>query len=150
MRRLLPLILAAALTACATASNYTDPGAPRYVGGHPAAPEARPLLRIVTFNIAHAHHIAEAITCLVAPPLRDADIVLLEEMDAPGAEKIAAALQRAYVYYPGSKRGSEPDMGNAILSPWPIDDTRKLLLPRLGRFAHRQRPIASASPRPPP
>src|SRR5689334_10009780 len=131
MRRFAPLILAATLAACATSSNYTDPEGPRYEGGRPAAPEARALLRIVTFNIAHAHHIDEAITCLTAPPLRDADIVLLEEMDAPGAEKIAAALERRYVYYPSSKRGSEPDMGNAILSPWPIDDTRKLLLPRL-------------------
>jgi hypothetical protein len=118
MRRLIAAALAMNLAGCAVAMNYTDPEGPRFVGGSPANPASRSFLRIGTFNIEHAHHINGAIRCLGAPPLRDADVVLLQEMDASGTEAIARALSLAYVYYPGNARRGEPDMGNAILSPW--------------------------------
>jgi endonuclease/exonuclease/phosphatase (EEP) superfamily protein YafD len=139
MRRLAPLLLASTLTACAAATNYLDPEGPRYAGGPEVAPTSRPLVRIVTFNIAHARNIDGAIGCLTAPPLHEADVLLLQEMDAPGTEAIAKALATRYVYYPASVRPGEPDMGNAILSPWPIEDTRKLFLPHVSRIVHRKR-----------
>jgi endonuclease/exonuclease/phosphatase (EEP) superfamily protein YafD len=141
MRRLLAAVLALAATACTVALNYTNPEGPRYVGA-PAAPHrpaSRPFLRIDTFNVEHAHHPDGAAVCLARPPLHEADVVLLQEMDAPGTEKIATALGLGYVYYPANSRRGEPDMGNAILSPWPIDETRKLILPHTSRIIHRQR-----------
>ena len=71
-----------------------------------------------------------------------ADIILLQEMDEIGVEQMAQALGLNYVYYPA---GIEPlyshHFGNAILSPWPITDMQKLILPHkslttgLGRVA---------------
>jgi endonuclease/exonuclease/phosphatase (EEP) superfamily protein YafD len=139
MKRVILLVLVSTLGACATATNFTDPAGPRYVGGATPEPPSRPFLRIVTFNIAHARRIPGAIRCLGAPPLHDADVVLLQEMDAPGTEAVADALALRYVYYPASVRPGEREMGNAILSPWPIESTRKLMLPHLGRIVHRLR-----------
>jgi endonuclease/exonuclease/phosphatase family metal-dependent hydrolase len=139
VRRFLLVPLACTLAACAAAINYTDPAGPLFVGGEAVAPEPRPFVRIVTFNVAHAHQIEGAIRCLSAPPLRDADVVLLQEMDAPGTQAIAEGLALRYAYVPASARRGEPDMGNAILSPWPMDSARKLILPHTSRIVHRQR-----------
>src|SRR5678815_2009460 len=116
MKRVLAPSLAVTVVACATATNYTHPDGPRWTGVSQTTPAPRPVVRIVTYNIAHAHHIRGAIGCLTAPPLQEADVVLLQEMDAPGTEAIAQSLSSGYVYYPASVRPGEPDMGNAILS----------------------------------
>jgi endonuclease/exonuclease/phosphatase family metal-dependent hydrolase len=145
MKRWIAILLASTLGACAAATNYLEPDAPRNVGGEAAPPGPRPFLRIVTFNIARARKIAGAIGCLTAPPLREADVVLLQEMDGPGTEAIAHALGDRYVNYPTSVRPGERDMGNAILSPWPIDGPRKLLLPHTSRVVHRARSATAAT-----
>jgi len=78
-------------------------------------------------------------------PLTDADIVVLQEMDAEGTQRIAEALGMGWVFYPAAvhpKRGS--DFGNAILSRWPIVADEKLLLPHVGGLRHAQR-IATAA-----
>ncbi len=50
-----------------------------------------------------------------------------------------------YVYYPASRRrNSASDVGNAILSPWPILESRKLLQPHTSRILHRARAAATA------
>jgi endonuclease/exonuclease/phosphatase family metal-dependent hydrolase len=66
-------------------------------------------------------------------------------MDARGVEAIARALHMNYVYYPISlnpKYGR--DFGNALLSPWPIEDTRKVLLPHTSRFLKQGRAAVAA------
>src|SRR5262245_25617972 len=131
---------------CKTATNYLDPSGPVYRGGSAsAAPEYKDI-RVVTFNIEFGMHVDRAIAALEDhPALRGADLVALQEMDAPGVAKIAAALHMNYVYYPVSlnpKYGR--DFGNALLSPWPIEDTRKILLPHTSRFLKQGRAAASA------
>ena len=75
-----------------------------------------------------------------APPLRGADVIMLQEMDAPATQRIAAAMGMAYVYYPaGVHPRTHRDFGNAILSRWPITADQKLLLPHLGRLRHGRR-----------
>src|SRR5690242_3222511 len=100
MKRALAIASISVVIGCATATNYTNPDGPRYTGGtgQPPVPP-RPTLRIVTFNIAHARRIRGAIGCLTAAPLREADVVLLQEMDAPATAAIAAALSSQYLYY---------------------------------------------------
>ena len=117
------VLLAALGLGCATAHNYLEPDSPRYAGGpgqvpREASPDGSP--RVVTFNVAYARQITEAVAALRAQPLRGADVIALQEMDAPGTAAIAEALGLNYVYYPASRHPKTGrDFGNAILSPWP-------------------------------
>ena len=152
-RRLVVLLLAAAVGAggCRAVINYQSPLGPRYAGGSTAASPAAVaagshLLRVVTYNVQWGKHVDRAINVLTTrAPLPDADIVVLQEMDAEGTRRIADALGMAWVYYPAAvhpKLGH--DFGNAILSRWPIVADEKLLLPHIGGLRHAQR-IATAA-----
>jgi endonuclease/exonuclease/phosphatase family metal-dependent hydrolase len=140
------LLCVVSAAGCKTATNYLDPSGPVYRGSSDtAAPEYRDI-RVVTFNIEFGVEVDRAIAALAAhPSLRGADVVALQEMDAPGVEKIAAALHMNYVYYPISlnpKYGR--DFGNALLSPWPMEDTRKILLPHTSRILKQGRAAVTA------
>ena len=103
-------------------------------------------IRLVTFNIAHGQRIAEASQILAREPaLRGADVIALQEMNGRGVEALAQALRMNAVYYPASLGpGDEGEMGNAVLSPWPIESSWKLLLPHLGRVKQRARAASAA------
>jgi endonuclease/exonuclease/phosphatase family metal-dependent hydrolase/protein tyrosine phosphatase (PTP) superfamily phosphohydrolase (DUF442 family) len=144
--RFLPALLAAILLAsCAHFSNYPDPAGPSFTGSFPARADPDSALRVVTFNIEFARHVDGAIALLREhPSLRDADLLFLQEMDAPGTRRIAEALGLDYLYCPATVHpGAGHDFGNAILSRWPIRDGRKIILPHLARFGGSQR-IATA------
>lgn len=150
MRRRLWIVFAAGLVVgvagCATAFNYTSPG-PRYAGGRTPRPVSDvAAFHLVTFNIQFARQIDSAIALLGSTaPLAMADVITLQEMDAPGTSRIAQALGMSYVYYPATihpKTGR--DFGNAILSRWPIVADAKIVLPHLARFGKTER-IATAA-----
>jgi endonuclease/exonuclease/phosphatase family metal-dependent hydrolase len=131
--------------------NYQSPLGPRYAATVPRLPRAAGrnglgTIRVVTFNIQYARYIDRAIALLESSAaLRNADIIALQEMDAPGTRRIAEALGMSYVYYPatvGRKTGR--DFGNAILSRWPIMADQKVVLPHLARFDRAER-IATAA-----
>ena len=149
-RASLGLLAAVAGMACATATNYLDPDGPRYAGVKPedcAAPPARSdTVRVVTFNIEYAKKVEQAVAALRShADLRNPDVLNLQEMDAPSVERIARELGFNFVYYPGSLHpGTKRDVGNAILSPWPIEDDRKLLLPHPSRILRQRRAAVSA------
>lgn len=143
-------VLILVLTGCRAVLNYQSPLGPRYAG-LPSAPDTAPAvgtraLRVVTYNVQWGRHVERAIHVLqTRAPLADADIVVLQEMDADGTRRIAEALGMGWVYYPAAvhpKRGS--DFGNAILSRWPIVNDEKLMLPHVGGLRHTQR-IATAA-----
>lgn len=133
---------------CATAHNYLEADSPRYAGGpgqvpHEASPDGS--LKVVTFNVAYARKITEAVAALRAEPLRGADVIALQEMDAPGTASIAEALGLNYVYYPASRHPKTGrDFGNAILSRWPIEASHKVLLPGRARVSHQARAAVAA------
>jgi len=139
VRRLLVLLGAAAMLtlACGRAANYADPERPRFSGGYAVSAAPDSVLRLVSFNIQFAREIDAAIALLGADPaLRAPDVLALQEMDEAGVERIARALALNYVYYPSAVHPvSGRNFGNAILSPWPIRASRKLVLPH--RSAHR-------------
>jgi endonuclease/exonuclease/phosphatase family metal-dependent hydrolase len=140
--------LALAPGSCATARNYTDPTGPWYATqyGRPAGGTAD-AIRVVTFNIEHAARIDRAIEVLSsAPALARPDLLLLQEMDAPGTERIARALGMNSVYAPSSVHPRDgKDFGNALLSPWPIEGPRKLVLPHESRVIHLRRAVTEAT-----
>jgi endonuclease/exonuclease/phosphatase family metal-dependent hydrolase len=144
--RVIALGLALVAGGCATAHNYRDPGGPRFVGQHAADAPPGSDLHVVTFNIAHAHRIPEAIAILrTQASLRDMDVLALQEMDAPGVQAIAKAMGLNYVYYPASRGPEEErDMGEALLSPWPIEESWKVPLPHDTRVIHRSRVAVGA------
>jgi endonuclease/exonuclease/phosphatase family metal-dependent hydrolase len=137
--RLAVALVAGSGLACASARNYLDPLGPlheyrREAPTPPAAVAAGPL-RVVSFNIAYAVEIDRALEVLRASAaLRDPDVLALQEMDAPGTERIARALGMNAVYFPS---GVHPkygrDFGCALLSPWPLEEPRKLVLPHGAR-----------------
>jgi endonuclease/exonuclease/phosphatase family metal-dependent hydrolase len=124
---------ALASAGCELAQNYLDPEGPRYSGDYsddPTAAAALPQVSIVTFNIEYAMSYEQAGDELAShPQLSTADIVLLQEMDAPSTDAIARRLRMAYVYYPGSVQDNGRDFGNAVLSRWPIVSDQKVILP---------------------
>lgn len=134
--------------ACRPGINYADPVSPRYAGSAKLVytPLERDTLRIVSFNIEYARETRRAAELLsTAGRLRDADIILLQEMTAPATRFLADSLHMRYVYYPAIyNRILRRDIGDAILSRWPIVNDAKLILPGRSRYAKTQR-IATAA-----
>lgn len=148
--RLAAVVLPLAGVACGTALNYLDPSGPLYETRR-AAPMPEALaegrLRVVTFNIAYAVHVDRAISVLREPgPLERLDLLALQEMDAPGVEKIARALGLNSLYVPsGVHPSSGRDFGCALLSPWPLVEPRKVLLPHGARGTGLRRAAVGAT-----
>jgi endonuclease/exonuclease/phosphatase family metal-dependent hydrolase len=66
-------------------------------------------------------------------------------MDAPGTERIARALGMSAVYFPsGIHPKHERDFGCAILSPWPLEEPRKVVLPHAARGTGLRRSAVAA------
>jgi endonuclease/exonuclease/phosphatase family metal-dependent hydrolase len=106
------------------------------------------VLHVVTYNVKFGQHIDRAINVLsTRAPLTGADIVLLQEMDAEGARRIADALGMWWVYYPAAvhPKAARQDFGNAVLSRWPIVADEKLMLPHIAGQRHAQRTATAAT-----
>lgn len=155
MRRLLETTIAAALLSCApgcaTALNYDDPTGPLLVVPQLSSRLATSEIRLVTFNVKFGEHVDRAGDLLTRPgPLRDADVLFLQEMDGPGTEKLARALGMNSIYVPSARHPhSHRDFGVAVLSPWPLDDARKVPLPHEHRFRKLRRAAVAATVRTP-
>jgi endonuclease/exonuclease/phosphatase family metal-dependent hydrolase len=134
--------------------NYLDPSGPVYTDQTVAADSAwsqrlaaEGPIRVVSFNIAFAVHIDRALEVLKeSEPLRDFDVLALQEMDAPGVERIARELGLHYVYYPsGIHTKHDRDFGCAVLSPWPIVEPTKIVLPHGARGSGLRRVAVAAT-----
>ncbi|MBE2224871.1 MAG: endonuclease/exonuclease/phosphatase family protein, partial [Anaerolineae bacterium] len=109
--------------------NYEEPDSPKFEGSYSAtAAQFGGVITAVSYNINFAEFIDEAIEDLRQIP--PADVVLLQEMDEEGTDRVAQALKMDYVYYPASVHKHNKNFGNAILTRWPILRTQKLILPR--------------------
>lgn len=138
------LLVALASCACATATNYLEPDGPRFEASFGQVQGSGRALRVVTFNIENGRRIEQAIAGLRDhEQLRGADLLLLQEMDAAGVEAIARALLLNSVYFPASNLKGH-DLGNAVLSPWPIEASWKVVLPHRTRLVKKSRCAAAA------
>ena len=145
------LILALATTACRTGRNYVGPEGPRHAGV-PRQPAAQSrgepgALRVISFNIEFALQVDSAIAVLTSDPaLRGADVLLLQEMSGEATKRVAEALNLWYVYYPAIFHfRTDRQVGNAVLSRWPIVEDRKIVLPHVSRFVRTQRTATAAT-----
>jgi endonuclease/exonuclease/phosphatase family metal-dependent hydrolase len=143
------LLGAVLLAACSPARNYTDPRGPRYSGAGVATTADDHVLRIVTFNIRFARQVDKAIGVLQSQrELQNADIIALQEMDAPGVERVARALGLSYIYYPAAVHVSGgKDFGNALLVRGAIEEDHKLILPHYSRIRRMHRAAVAATVR---
>lgn len=146
------LAVGLASAACLNTKNYLDPAAPRYIGDHTAqraAPPSRPSgsFRIVTFNISYGTYIGRALQVLrESEPLLDFDALALQEMDARGVDRIARELGVRYVYFPSAVHPQKKrDFGCAILSPWPLENPLKLVLPHKAFGTKIRRAVTAAT-----
>jgi endonuclease/exonuclease/phosphatase family metal-dependent hydrolase len=107
------------------------------------------MIRVVTWNIELGLDVDGGLHALRHHDrLSEADVVLLQEMDHDGTERIAQGLGYDFVYAPGSvhqKTGRE--FGNAILSPWPLRDEQTIRLPHQARVGGRPRVALVATAR---
>jgi endonuclease/exonuclease/phosphatase family metal-dependent hydrolase len=116
-----------------------------------AAPQAGPGISVVTLNMAKETDIEKILGELRArPALRDADVLLLQEVSqAQGerscvAEHLAARLGLQIAYSPAET--GVTDQGLAILSRFPLRDIRTRALPRHDlRFRSRSRIALAAT-----
>lgn len=143
------LSLALQGTACIHVQNQVDPEGPRH-GGSPQEPippadRHAPDLLVASFNVEHGQEIERALEVIESDPgLRQAEVLLLQEMDAEGTEEVAHALGMEWVYYPATIRNGR-EFGNAVLSRWPIVGDEKLILPHLALYGRTQRTATVAT-----
>jgi endonuclease/exonuclease/phosphatase family metal-dependent hydrolase len=149
------LVVSIAPAGCAHTINYLDPAGPRYEAAlaPPADPaacadSARPFTA-VTFNIEHARQLDRALDVLRSQDgVKDADVLLLQEMNPEGVERIAAALSMNYLFFPsGVHPQSKQDFGTAVLSRWPLEGGRKIVLPHAAFITNLKRAVTQATVR---
>jgi endonuclease/exonuclease/phosphatase family metal-dependent hydrolase len=108
-------------------------------------PPARPdSILVVTYNIQFGRDPARAAADLRQAGLGDVDVLLVQEMNADAIDTLAAALGMHARYQPaGVGRRRNRGFGNAVLSRWPITDTRMTVLPhRVPVFGWRRVAVA--------
>jgi endonuclease/exonuclease/phosphatase family metal-dependent hydrolase len=143
--RALAVAAAVLLAAACSVRSYLDPARPFYATRHGVPRDPEPALRVVTFNVKEGRRVAAAAAALAHHrDLRNADIVVLQEMNAEAVDAVATALRMNSAYFPATREPGGPDWGNAVLSPWPIEGERKVLLPHLGRVRRRARTATRA------
>ncbi len=144
-----PVLLLGAifLLSCFQTRNYLEPDAPVFQSSYSRGmPRSRDTITVVTFNLKYGEHFREAAReFLRFPQLRGADIILLQEMNEQSTDSLARRLGWNYVYFPATVHpGSHRNFGNAILSPWPIREAHKILLPHRAPIGHTRRIAVSA------
>ena len=132
---------------CYSPKNYLDPEGPRFSANYSDfRVQSKDTLKIVSFNIKYSRKIERAIRELDSlPEIKDADILLLQEMNEYGSDQVARALGYNYIYYPATLHPqTESNFGNAVLTPWPIQADQKILLPYEPSLGRTKRIAVSA------
>ena len=132
-------LVAAAGCASAPARNFLDTEGPRFAGSFRAGGPTRaravainedPTFSVASYNIKFGEEPDNALETLRNGGLDDVDLLLLQEMTLAATVRIAGSLGFEYVYYPATIHpASGQEFGVAILSPWPIRDDHKIVLP---------------------
>lgn len=112
--------------------NYPDPDGPVFTGSYAPEPgDFDGTLKVVTWNIHFGKEVDAAVEALeTIDNLKEADVLLLQEMNVEAVDEIARRLGYNYVYYPSTIHPRyQMEFGNAILSTWPLTNAQKIVLP---------------------
>jgi endonuclease/exonuclease/phosphatase family metal-dependent hydrolase len=132
---------------CYSPKNYLDPQGPRFSANYSdLRVQIKDTLKVVSFNIKYSRKIEQAIRELDSlPEIKDADILLLQEMNEYGSDQAARALGYNFIYYPATLHPQiDSNFGNAVLTPWPIQTDQKILLPYEPSLGRTKRIAVSA------
>lgn len=148
--KLVVALLLVLVSGCRTGRNYTSAEGPRFAGAPPeasAVPRDTSRIKVVSFNVEFSMRVDGAIALLATDSaLRDASVILLQEMNEKATRQVAEALGLWYVYYPAIYHFRTKQLfGNAVLSRWPIIEDRKIVLPHVSRFVRTQRTATAAT-----
>jgi endonuclease/exonuclease/phosphatase family metal-dependent hydrolase len=127
---------------CLRVATPAGPDARPHTGHYAAPRDTEPeSLTVVSYNIQYGEDLPLAAADLRRDPrLQNADIYLLQEMDAAGTDTLARRLGCDYVYYRASvSPHHDRDFGNAVLSRWPIASHRVVVLPHAAPLTGQQR-----------
>jgi endonuclease/exonuclease/phosphatase family metal-dependent hydrolase len=93
--------------------------------------ETGSILRVVTWNIELGKNVDSAAELLTTQPdLRDADLILVQEMSPASIDRLSQLLELPALYSsPANHPKTKEPIGNAVLSPWPMREPEQLLLP---------------------
>jgi len=133
---------------CKTVPSYTESNHPIWkdnsISAIPRA--ASQPLKVISFNIEFSREIDQAIEELEThPKLKNADILLLQEMDEAGTKMIAQALGYNYLYFPFTfDVEQDKNLGNAILSKYPLLDELKIILPH-AKISNKKKRMATVA-----
>ena len=120
------------LSACGLKTGYAPPEIPVHRGrGATDQIVAVDSLTVVSWNIAYGENVEAALSELREDPrLAAADILLLQEMEPSGSERLARALGFHFVHGSAAVHPHHSKLfGNAVLSRWPIVGDQVLILP---------------------
>jgi len=120
------------LPACRPIHNFIKPDEPIFSGSYADAKQVfNKEIKVITWNVKFSEKIDEALAELNnVEKLKEADIILLQEMNEEGVDKIAKSLECNYVYYPASIHTHHgKNFGNAVLTKVQISDSQKIVLP---------------------
>jgi endonuclease/exonuclease/phosphatase family metal-dependent hydrolase len=128
------------------AKNHLGENTPSFAGNFATgSPGPANELTVLSYNISYGRDIDGALAEIRELRYQKTlDIVLLQEMEEAGTERMARALGMNYVYFPAAVEPKfRRNFGNAVLSRWPILASHKLFLPhrslsdRMKRIATR-------------
>jgi endonuclease/exonuclease/phosphatase family metal-dependent hydrolase len=142
------IVLLTVIQQAYSAKNYLDQNEPFYAGNFAIEnPKPAEELTVLSYNISYGRKIDQALAEIKEFESHKAlDIILLQEMEETGTERLAREFQMNYVYYPAA---IEPkyrrNFGNAILSRWPIAGAQKLSLPHISLSDRMKRVAARAT-----
>ena len=120
------------LSACRPIHNFLNPDEPIFTGSYADAKHvSNEEIKVISWNVKFSEKIDEALAELNnVEKLKEADIILLQEMNEEGVDRIAKSLEYNYVYYPASIHTHHgKNFGNAILTKMQISDSQKIVLP---------------------
>ena len=104
-------------------------------------------MRIVSWNIELGHDIERAADEILGHvELRDAHVVLVQEMSPQSAATLAERLGMDYLFEAADTHPqTHQPFGNAIMSRWPLQDPQHLLLPHVARVGGQPRSVLLAT-----
>ena len=116
------------------AENYPDQNGPCFSGSFAhGIPNFAETLTVASYNISYGEKIGQALLEIRQIQSQNGlDILLLQEMDEMSTERLACELQMNYVYYPATiEPKHHKNFGNAVITRWPIVDSKKIILPHI-------------------
>lgn len=115
-------------------NNYEDPDGPIFQGNYASPRDPNTAVDtavLVSYNIEFGMRMPQATSEFkIIDPLPQSDVILLQEVDEHGTNRMARVLGYNFVYFPASVHRHGRNFGNAILSRWPILNPTKFILPR--------------------